>query len=159
MFGNRDCLTDYDPGESRNKILVFIWLVSCAFFLLIARLGYLQVFRGDELRQRSENNRIRVQEIKPLRGLIMDTRRNILVDNQPSFDISIIPEIAKDVETVKDKLTNLCDWEKGTLAFEKTSRPSGKRFVPVRVGRNIGRDKLAAVETHSLDLPGVIVDV
>ena len=159
MFGNRDCLTDYDPGESRNKIRVVIWLVSCAFFLLIARLWYLQVFRGDELRHRSENNRIRVQEIKPLRGFIVDTHGNILVDNQPSFDISIIPEIAKDVETVKDKLTNLCDWREGTLSFEKASQPSGKPFVPVRVGRNIGRDKLAVVETHSLDLPGVIVDV
>ncbi|MDO9515861.1 MAG: penicillin-binding protein 2 [Syntrophales bacterium] len=159
MFGNRDCLTDYDPRESRNKIRVFIWLVSCAFLLLVVRLGYLQVFRGDELRQRSEDNRIRVQEVKPLRGLIVDTHGNILVDNQPSFDISIIPEIAKDVEAVKNKLTNLCDWVEGVLSFKKVSQPSGRPFVPVRVGRNIGRNKLAAVETHSLDLPGVIVDV
>ena len=159
MFGNRECLSDYDPGESRKKVRVFAWLVSCAFFLLVGRLGYLQIFRGDELRQRSEGNRIRVQEIKPLRGLIMDIRGDILVDNQPSFDISIIPEIAKDIEAVRYKLANLCDWGEGTLSCEGAFQPSGKPFAPVRVGRNIGRDKLAAVETHALDLPGVIVDV
>ncbi len=159
MHGNRNYLIGYDPGESRNKIRVFTWLVSCAFLLLIFRLGNLQVFRGDELRQRSEGNRIRVQEIKPLRGLIMDAYGKILVDNQPSFDISIIPEIARDVESVKDKLANLCDWEKGTILFETASQSSGKLFVPVRVAKNIGRDELAVVETNLLDLPGVVVDV
>ncbi|MBW2599638.1 MAG: penicillin-binding protein 2, partial [Deltaproteobacteria bacterium] len=32
-------------------------------------------------------------------------------------------------------------------------------FDPVRICKNIDRDKLAAVETNSLDLPGVVVDV
>ncbi|MBA7565531.1 Peptidoglycan D,D-transpeptidase MrdA [subsurface metagenome] len=159
MFGNRDRLASYDPKKFRKKIRVFTWLVLCAFFLLITRMWYLQIVRGDNLRQRSENNRIRIQEIKPLRGLIVDTRGDILVDNQPSFDISIIPEIAKDMVDVSSRLTNLCNWGADDLSFEKAFLKSGKPFVPVKVARNIGRDKLAAVETNLLDLPGVVVDV
>jgi penicillin-binding protein 2 len=41
------------------------------------------VIKGDELRQRSENNSVRLRKIKPPRGLIMDEDRRILVDNQP----------------------------------------------------------------------------
>lgn len=159
MFGNRDRLDNYDPKKFRGKLRAVTWLVLCAFFVLIARMWYLQIVRGDTLRQRSENNRIRIQEIKPLRGLIVDTHGDILVDNQPSFDISIIPEIAKDVVDIEDRLRRLCDWEEGGLSFEKALLKAGKPFVPVKVARNIGRDKLAVVETNSLDLPGVIVDV
>ncbi|MCK4534133.1 MAG: penicillin-binding protein 2 [Syntrophobacterales bacterium] len=159
MFGSQDRLTNYDPWKFRGKIRVIIWLVFLAFFILIARLWYLQVVKGDNLRQRSENNRIRIQEIKPLRGLIMDTRGNILVDNQSSFDISIIPEAAKNIEDVMSKLAGLCDWGPGAIFYDNASFKSGRPFVPVRIGRNIGRDKLAAVETNSMDLPGVVVDV
>jgi len=159
VFGNRDRLANYDPKKFRKKIRAVTWLILCAFFILVARMWYLQIVRGDSLRQRSENNRIRIQEIKPLRGLIVDTHGDILVDNQPSFDISIVPEITKDIVDIENRLTNLCDWGEGGLFFEKARLKSGKPFVPVRVARNIGRDKLAAVETNSLNLPGVIVDV
>ena len=159
MFGNQDRLTNYDPGKFREKIRLIIWLVFFAFFILIARLWYLQVVKGDTLRQRSENNRIRIQEIKPLRGLIMDTHGNILVDNQSSFDISIIPEAAKNTEAVIDRLVRLCGWERSSIFCENSSFKYGRPFVPVKIVRNIGRDKLAVVETNSMDLPGVVVDI
>ena len=159
MSGKQDYLTGYDPGRFRKRIQVTIWLVFLAFLLLIARLWYLQVVMGDALKKRSENNRIHIQEIKPLRGLIMDIHGNILVDNQSSFDISIIPEAAKDVENVMNKLINLCDLGEDAISCKKPSFKSGRPFVPVRICKNIDRNKLAIVETHSLDLPGVVVDV
>ncbi len=159
MFGNRNHLANYDPQQFRNKIRAFTGCILLAFFLLIARMWYLQVIKGEHLRERSENNRIRIQEIKPLRGLIMGTDGDILVDNQSSFDLSIIPEIVKDVGGIKDSLGKLCRWESDGLFVEKAFLRSGKPFVPVKIARNISRDKLAVVETHSLNLPGVVVDV
>ena len=159
MSGKQYRLTNYDPVKFRKKIQVIIWLVFIAFFLLIARLWYLQVVRGDDLRKRSENNRIRLQEIKPLRGLIMDTHGNILVDNQSSFDISIVPEAAGDIDAVINKLTDLCDLGEDAISCKNASLKSGRPFIPVRICKNIDRDKLAVVETNSLDLPGVVVDV
>ncbi len=159
MFGNRKHLTNYDSKTFRKKILAFTWFVLCCFILLVARMWYLQVFRGDELRQRSENNRIRMQEIKPLRGLILDARGRMLVDNEPSFDISIIPEIAKNTQEVLNRLNDLCDWKEDKIFSEKKPFKAGKAFMPVKIAMNVGRDKLAVVETNSLDLPGVVVDV
>ncbi|MDI6616721.1 MAG: penicillin-binding protein 2, partial [Syntrophaceae bacterium] len=143
----------------RKKLRAFTWLVLCAFFLLIARMWYLQIVKGDALRQRSESNRIRIQEIKPLRGLIVDSRGDILVNNQSSFDISIIPEIAKNPADVRDRLAGLFDRADTGLFLEETTLKSAKPFVPVKIARNIGRDKLAVVESHALNLPGVVVDI
>jgi penicillin-binding protein 2 len=152
-------LTTYDPGEFRRKFNVIIWLVICAFAFLGAKMWYLQAIKGEKLSQRSMNNRIRLQEIKPLRGLILDTNGRILVDNQPSFDISIVPETAKDVKSVIKGLEFMYLERSmkfsNTVTFEKRRKP----FVPIKLERNIGRDKLAVVETNSLDLPGVIVDI
>ncbi|MBT8489627.1 MAG: penicillin-binding protein 2, partial [Deltaproteobacteria bacterium] len=152
-------LTTYDPGEFRRKFNVLIWLVICAFAFLGVKMWYLQALQGEKLSQRSMNNRIRLQEIKPLRGLILDTNGRILVDNQPSFDISIVPETAKDVKSVIKRLEYVYVERNmkfsNTVTFEKRRKP----FVPIKLERNIGRDKLAVVETSSLDLPGIIVDI
>ena len=159
MLGNRNHLENYDPQQFRNKIRIFTGFILCAFFLLVARVWYLQVAKGEHLRERSENNRIRIQEIKPLRGLIVGAHGDILVDNQSSFDIAIIPEISKNIRDIEGRLTTLCNWESDELFVEKAFRKKGKPFVPVKVARNLTREKLAAVETHSPDLPGVVVDV
>jgi penicillin-binding protein 2 len=152
-------LTTYDPGEFRRKFNVLIWLVICAFAFIGAKMWYLQAIQGEKLSKRSMNNRIRLQEIKPLRGLILDTNGQILVDNQPSFDVSIVPETAKDVKSVIKRLEYVYVERNmkfsNTVTFEKRRKP----FVPIKLERNIGRDRLAVVETNSLDLPGVIVDI
>ncbi len=61
-----------EPAEFRQKLKIVIILVVLALSILLIRLWYLQVIKGDELKQRSENNAVRFRKIQPLRGLIMD---------------------------------------------------------------------------------------
>jgi len=159
VLGSHNSLNRYEPGAFRKKLKVLAWLVMAAFALLILRLWYLQVINGEALRQRSENNRIRVQEIKPLRGLILDAKGRILVDNQPSFDVSIIPEATKDITAVLAKLDDLHVQSDAQRYQKVASTTTNRPFVPVKLEQNIGRDKLAVVETNSLNLPGVIIDI
>lgn len=130
-------------------------MLSC----LIIRMWHLQVIRGDELSQRSENNSVRLRKIMPLRGLVMDTNGQVLVDNQPSFDIVFMPNRSRNVQDTEKKLRNL--YEERSLIFSMEFPPPGKkRFVaPVKLEKNISRRKLAVIETHALDLPGVAVEV
>jgi penicillin-binding protein 2 len=159
MFGNQSNLNKSKPVKFKERLDTMVWLVVLIFALLVVRLWYLQVINGKNLRQRSENNRIRVQEIKPLRGLILDTKGRILVDNQPSFDLSIIPEAAKDISSVLKKLVEL-NVQNNSEGYQKASfSETGRSFVPVKLERNIERNKLAIVETHSINLPGVVVDI
>ena len=56
-------LDGYEPGRFRPKIRILFTVVTLALVLLAARLWYLQVINGEELRQRSENNSVRLRKI------------------------------------------------------------------------------------------------
>ena len=158
MAESQTRLTRYDSAKFRRKFTILFWIISISLSVVMMRMWYLQVIKGDELRQRSENNRVRIVEVKPLRGAIMDAKGNILAANQPCFDVSLIPGNAKNV---KDTLQMLEDfYRQEGLEFNKIEGVERlKSFVPVKLGKNISRRELAVVETHSVDLPGISVDV
>jgi len=72
-------------------------LIIIAASLLLIRLFYLQVI-DDTLRLKSENNAIKINYIYPERGYIYDRNGKLLVANQPSYDIMVIPRDAKDID-------------------------------------------------------------
>jgi len=155
-----DRLNPYDPGEYRNRFRFLFWVVLVAVSLIVVRLWYLQVVQGQELRVRSENNRVRLREIKALRGIILDSRGVVLVDNRPSFDVIIYPEDAKNVRNVIETLEGLYRKHGLELSEDYTPLLETKRpLMTYRLDRNISREKLALVETHALELPGVAIDV
>jgi penicillin-binding protein 2 len=159
MWKIGDRLGGYEPGQFKHRFRMLFIIVSVALSLLVMRLWYLQVIKGDELRQRSENNSVRLRKIKPMRGLIMDEGRRVLVDNQPSYDIVFIPNRTKDIRKVIEKIKAL--YTERSLKFSALTSPSDrvKPFVPVLLERNISMEKLAVVETHALELPGVVTEV
>ncbi len=152
-------LNDHEPGQFRKRFKIVFAIVSVMIALLIMRMWYLQLIRGDELRQRSENNSVRLRKIKPLRGLIMDTNGHVLVDNQPSFDIIFEPNRARSVDDVAYKLKNLLAARSLSLASDIPNFGKKRWFPPVKLDKNISIEKLAVVETHAPDLPGVTVEV
>jgi penicillin-binding protein 2 len=154
-----DRLDGFEPGQFKHKFRMLFIIVSVALSLLAMRMWYLQVIEGNELRQRSENNSVRLRKIKPMRGLIMDDNRRVLVDNQPSFDIVFIPNRMKDIQTVIDKIKELYTERSLTLPALAALPGRVKPFVPILLERNIGMEKLAVIETHALELPGVVTEV
>jgi len=159
MWKIGDRLGGYEPGQFKHRFKMLFIIVSVALSLLVIRLWYLQVIKGDELRQRSENNSVRLWKIRPMRGLIMDEDRRVLVDNQPSYDIVFIPNRTKDIRKVIEKIKAF--YTERSLKFSALTSPSDrvKPFVPVLLERNISMEKLAVVETHALELPGVVTEV
>jgi len=148
-----------EPAEFRQKLKIIIILTVLALFVLMIRLWYLQVIKGDELKQRSENNAVRFRKIQPLRGLIMDRNGTVMVDNCPSFDVLYMPTKGVDPELMIRKIkdiykTKSIDYS-SDLPFPKTVKP----YLPVRLEKNVSIQKVALVETNAIDLPGVYVDV
>ena len=138
------------------RVLVFV-LAACA--LLMIRLVYLQVIGGKEYRRLSEINSIRLQDIDAPRGLIFDRNGHMLVDNRPSFDLSIILKDAKPLTETLEKLGRLINEPVETLSASIKSSKKRSGYTPILLKEDIGRDLLAAVEVHKYDLPGVVVHV
>jgi penicillin-binding protein 2 len=159
MTAIRNQLNNHQPGPLHRRFRIMLIIVVAGLSVLALRMWHLQVIKGEELRQRSENNSIRFRQIKPVRGLIMDTHREILVDNQSSFDIQFIPTRSHDIRAVSERLALL--YREASLHGAHEPIPSRRLvpYLPVRIGKNVGWEKVAIVETHSLDLPGVAIDV
>lgn len=132
-----------------------MFCVMLAFAVLIARLFHLQVLEGEEFRRLSENNCVRRHSIDAPRGLIFDRRGRLLVDNRPSFDLSIILRDAGPVSRTIEKLARYAGVPAGELRTKIRGESSYKQIL---LRRDIGRDALAVIEAHKFDLPGVIVE-
>lgn len=72
-----------------RKALLYI-LVIITGLLFIGRLFYLQIF-DDSFKHQSESNAYKRERIYPERGHIYDRNQKLLVANQPSYDLMVIP--------------------------------------------------------------------
>ena len=148
-----------DSDWFKHRLVVVMYCVIAAFVVLICRLFYLQVLEGEEFRRLSENNCIRLQSIDPPRGLIYDRNRVLLVDNRPSFDLSII---LKDAKLINDTIERLSEYIKVPAddLMSKIKKCKGiSIYKPFLLKPDIGRDALAAIEVYKYDLPGIEVNV
>ncbi|MFZ4678760.1 MAG: penicillin-binding protein 2 [Flavobacterium sp.] len=75
-------------------------IIFVATILLVLRLFYLQVI-DDTLKLKSDNNAIKIAYDYPERGYIYDRNGKLLVANQPSYDIMVIPKDVKDLDTTE----------------------------------------------------------
>lgn len=148
-----------DSDWYRNRLGGVLFCVLIAFVLLGVRLFYLQVIRGEEFRRLSENNSIRLQLLDAPRGLVFDRNGVLLVDNRPSFDLSIIKNDAKPVDRTLGNLARFTGLPEKQLK-EKLAKAKGiSAYQPILLNRDIGWDMMAAVEAHRFDLPGVMLGV
>ena len=136
-----------------------ILCVVVAFAVLFMRLFYLQIMKGEEFMRLSENNSIRLESIVASRGLIYDRHGLLLVDNRPSFDLSIIPRDAKPLDQTLKKLALHLNISLEGLEAKLEGCFGLSSYKPILLKQDIGRDAMAAIEVHKYDLPGVIINI
>lgn len=152
-------------GE-RTKLLNLGTRVSAAmafmatvFFVIMLRLWYLQILRGDYFRDRSENNRLQTIFIPPPRGLMLDRNGEILVTNRPSFNVEFITEDAKDIPGTIQELAKLLDKTEDELWTKLKTQSKRRKFEPKLLMKDVSRDTVARISAARFKLPGVIVVV
>lgn len=75
-------------------------IIIAASLLLLGKIFYLQVI-DESLKLQSENNAIKKVYDFPERGYIYDRNGKLLVANQPSYDIMVIPREVKELDTLE----------------------------------------------------------
>jgi len=82
-----------------KKIHVIASIFLVFAFILISRMYALQVV-NDDYKDLAESISIRKVTTYPLRGSIFDRNGKLLIDNQPVYDIMVVPRAAKGVDTM-----------------------------------------------------------
>ncbi|MBQ8699444.1 MAG: penicillin-binding protein 2 [Schwartzia sp.] len=136
------------------KVLGGLMVVIIA--LLIARAGYLQVYRGDEYVRRSDGNRTRLVPTVASRGTFFDRNGQSIVENRPSFVVSLLPLTAPIQPEVITRLSVLLQVPREEIEA-KVKAHTG--YEPIRVKNDVGPELLTVIEEQSELYPGVIIEV
>ena len=74
-----------DKEDNNKRVNLFIIFLSFIFFLLIARLYFLQIVKGEEYDNKASRNGLRSNIIKPVRGRIYDKNGVLLATNTTGY--------------------------------------------------------------------------
>lgn len=146
--------------EFQNRFKYLYGVLIFCFGVLVSRLIYLQILRGEQMRQYSEENRIKKVKIAAPRGMIFDRTNKLLIDNRPDFDLEIIPQYLRESgqeKKVVQMISKILKIPEKTIKeiLEKTkNKPS---FMPVKIKTDLKRDEVAQIEVRRIDMPGVEV--
>jgi len=156
---NHTYLKTVDSDWYKQRLSGTLICVFAVFLVLLARLYYLQVVKGAEFRRQSQNNCVRLQSIPPARGLIFDRNGVLMVDNRPSFSVSIVLEDAKNPKEVLLRLAEFLGEEPQPMLSKLDGARGYPSFKPILLKRDLSRDSVAVVEAHKLDLPGIFITI
>jgi len=131
------------------------------FFVMtiLLRLWFLQIHKGEEFKSRAENNRVRIREVAPPRGDILDRNGKELVTNRPSFNVVLVREDSNDIDGLLKRLSVVLKEDVSVLWERIRDAESKQKHIPVRLKENLSWDTLAYLETHNKDFPGIRIEV
>jgi penicillin-binding protein 2 len=155
FLGQEEQVREFQERFRYLYVVVFLGLG-----LLMSRLVFLQVLKGDQMRHYSEENRIKRVKVGAPRGMIFDRSRTLLIDNRPAFDLEIIPQYLREskqqelVVAMLSKLIHMSEAEINDILERMRYQPS---FLGVKIKTDLTRDEVAAVESWKISMPGVEV--
>jgi penicillin-binding protein 2 len=147
------------PAAMQRRLPLLAAFIIIPVALLLVRLWYLQAVKGAYYQGQAESNRIRPVKLRPPRGIIYDRNGRPLVENVLTFDVSLVPEDAPDLDATIGKLSPIVKVGRDSIrqALEDASSIRAK-YDPVKIREEAPWDEVTVVETHSDDLPGAIIE-
>ncbi len=145
--------------RQRCYILSFVLMFTVA--LLAARLWYLQVMQGEEMRAKSEHNRVRYLRIQPPRGKILDRFGRVIAGVKPGYNLCLIRQEVKDqdIEPLLARLALIIKEDMAAIRSRLHVSRSEPRYLPIVLARNLDWETLCYVEAHLSELPGVMIEI
>lgn len=146
-----------DPQGERR--LIARRCIAAALFMLVligilvGRIGYLQVSSFQHFAALSQQNRIRLLPIPPVRGLIRDRNGVILAENRPSFRLVATPELVNDLDGTLTRLAGIVELSDAEIREFKQAVARRPRFEAVPLKFRLTEKEVAqlAVDRHRFD--------
>ena len=123
--------------------------------MVIARLVQLQVFDHELFAEKSQGNRVRIEAVPPIRGLIFDRKGRVIAENLPAYQLELIPEQVDDIDDTLNRLAAINLIEAADIPRFKALSGSGQRFKPVTLKFRMTDQEIANFAIQRPRFPGV----
>ncbi len=138
-----------------GRLLVAVAVLLGLTGLVVSRLVQLQVGQYEYYSAQSSGNRIRVQPIPPIRGLILDRHGKVLAENTPSYQLEMTREQVPDMADTLRRLVASGIVDAGDLPELKELIASRRAFDTVVVAERLTDLELATFAVQRPYFPGL----
>jgi penicillin-binding protein 2 len=145
--------------EDRNRITrLHTLLVVCLvlFAVLLGRMVYLQLLRGDYYAKQSDGNRLRQSRILAPRGIIYDSEGKELVNNLPGYAVVLQKQSSYKPETLQ-RLSNLLQMP--VEEINAKIKASENFYEPIMLKNNLDQQMVTKIEEQRRYMPEVMLSV
>ena len=145
--------------EDRNRITrLHTLLVVCLvlFAVLLGRMVYLQLWRGDYYAKQSDGNRLRQSRILAPRGIIYDSEGKELVNNLPGYAVVLQKQSSYKPETLQ-RLSNLLQMP--VEEINAKIKASKNFYEPIMLKNNLDQQMVTKIEEQRRYMPEVMLSV
>jgi len=154
-----------------SKLRPFVFFIIILTAILIGRVAWLQIVKGDYYIEMAEVNSIRIKRIEAGRGIIYDRNQRPLVANVANFLLYLVPSDLPRSKEAKEELVNKISMvlfpeneeERDNLAWAMRENlkdikiGSLQSYQPLFVADNIEYEKAMFLYLSSTDMPGVVL--
>lgn len=156
-FEQKDAREEKEIFAKRAYLAAFfVFVLLC---VLAGRMIFLQITQYELYASKSENNRVQLKTVEPIRGLIFDRNGVLLAENLPSHSLTLVPERVKDMtRTLKliDTLIGLSPEEHES--FDKKLKSYRRPYEAIPLKFRLDETEIAKLMVNNYFLPGVQVE-
>lgn len=141
-------LTHEYTADVEHRFGGAIWTIVVFLLIVIARLYYLQVLKGEYYRFFSTENSIKESTIQAVRGMMFDRRGQLMVESRPSFDIVMVPQYVVDPPKVFATLSRYLNMPVEEIEARWKTRTKQAPYQQIVVKDDVSRDEVAAIRVR-----------
>jgi penicillin-binding protein 2 len=123
--------------------------------VVIARLVQLQIVHHELFAEKAQGNRVRIEPVAPIRGLIFDRKGRVIAENLPAYQLELVPEQVSDIDDTLNRLVDLDLIAREDMPRFKELSRSGPRFRPVTLKVRLTEEEIANFAIQRPRFPGV----
>lgn len=139
--------------ELSKKKNIFYLLSFAAFIILTGRLVQLQLVNPERFDKESEKNSVKTIITTPARGLVFDRNYKLLVDNKPSYGVTVTK---KEFDTANINLvSSLLQIDPDELRTNLKEIEGTNKFIPSRIARDVDFKVVSFIEENHDLLRGI----
>lgn len=145
--------------ENRNQtVRLHTMLLICLvlFAVLIGRMMYLQLWRGEYYAKQSDGNRLRQSKIIAPRGIIYDNTGKELVNNLPGYAAVLQKQASYKPENLQ-RISILLDMP--VAEIETKIKESKNYYEPIMLKNNLDQQLITKIEEQRRYIPEVMLSV
>ena len=142
--------------KKADRLHIMLALCMVVFVVLLGRMAYMQLWRGDYYSKQSDGNRLRQSRIIAPRGIIYDMHGQELVNNLPGYAAVLQKQSEYKPETLQ-RISDLLG-----IPVEKIKeriKESANFYEPILLKSNLSPEMVTKIEEQRRYMPEVMLAV